>query len=263
MSWFVKLLRAHCFVSALMVVLVVQCHVALAVPPPSSTVIGDFENGSFDGWQVYSDGASLGHASTGATLGNSALAMSIAAPGFYFPAHRVDTSLFPTLLSATSLTMDVTYDRSLFAGSHAAGQSYAFTGLAIATPAGFFLGSPSYDNHAPTAFSPGFWDDNDTATYPNNVDTRTITFDFTQDIDVPLAAFDAHWLSNLDAIRAGGEDYLDIFLVFDAGPGFTNPSLIVDNIRLNTVPEPGAFGLALLGFPMLLRLTRNRRRPCG
>jgi hypothetical protein len=262
MSWFVKLLRARCLVSSLIVLHVLRCHVAVAVLPPASTVIGDFENGSFDGWDISSDGVLLGHTSTGATLGNSALTMNIPAPGFYFPVHRADTSLFPAMLNATSLTMDITYDRSLFAGSHDAGRSFAFIGLAISTPAGYFQGSASYDNHSPPAFGPGFWDNNDTTTYPNNVNTRTVTFDFTQDIETPILG-GAHWLTAMDAIQAAGEDYLNFFLVFNAGDGFTSPTLIVDNIRLNTVPEPGAFVLALLGFPTLWLVARNRRCSCG
>jgi hypothetical protein len=224
---------------------VVVCFAAFPAPA-AEVVIGDFEAGSFDGWFVPSwngGGVILSNTATGATRGTSALLVS-AVTGFKWSLQldhnspgALDPNLIAHFVSATALKMDITYDRSQFPGPHTANQTWSNSAMAVNSAATWKQDKPSLDNHTPAPWEPGSWDYLDTGTFPNAVETWTITYDYTQNVTYSTSGGTSNWLTHKTAINAGITDWLQFIIATNSANGFDQIGYIIDNIRL-VVPDP-------------------------
>lgn len=218
----------------------------------SADVIGDFE-GTLDGW-AGSDGVTLAAGSTGVTLNAGALTATPDA-GFSWGIKTNDTAKAAGLAGTTGhmLYADVTFITAEWSTTGNLQDVYvgfaqiAMQGNGPSGSMGWTEFKASSDTGNPGY--PGFWTPYEP--WYGETQTRTIGFDLSVDKDGNPV--------DLYSVFGGGAWWFE--LIFSTNIGSNDGGVVapgnyyIDNIRLESIPEPAS--LALLGFGALILRRRK------
>lgn len=229
-------------------------------------VIGNFENGSLDGWQAppnQSGNPTLtavpGSTTTppSNTLGTGVLQVNIGS-GAFWGANSVNLVSTPELRNAFINATSVSYDLTILGNQLNGGASTGFNGFAQSNE--MAINANMANTFSQRSFSTGSGDSDSLglgAQWSGTDGTRTITYNLSKFTVTDPTSGNPETYQQFVAAHPEVTDVRFWFVTqFGAGNAGATGNFYIDNVRLTGVPEPAS--TSLLGLSVLGLLMRRR-----